>query len=165
MPGRGLPRVEVHQRGLAVPLRLRRASGLALLLFAASEAGAQSVRIDDAGRCSTEVRVVARDAPLRDVLERLSRALEFELRFESQSNPLLTVDVSRPPEALLRLLAGGENIAVSQAADRRCQGKRRMTRVWVLPAGTAHSPPAALPSSGAIPEEANTPARRGHGVR
>jgi hypothetical protein len=145
---------------ISLPHRL----GLLAVLCAALQAGAQQIDVT-AAKCASEVRLVARDAPLSEVLARLSKALDFQLRFEALSDPRVTIDTTRPAEELLRLIAPGENVAITQAADARCSGRKRIAKVWVLPSGTAHAPTRSLPASGPIYEPADTPARRGHGAR
>jgi hypothetical protein len=145
-------------------MSLRHGLGLLAVLVAAPQAGAQQVEIT-AAKCAAEVRLVARDAPLSEVLARLARALDFQLRFEAQADPRVTIDASRRPEELLRLIAPGENVAITQVADPGCAGRSRLARVWVLPSGTPNAVPAPPAARGPIHEPADTPARRGHGVR
>jgi hypothetical protein len=138
--------------------------GLLAVLVAAPQAGAQQIDVT-AAKCASEARLVARDAPLSEVLARLSKALDFQLRFEAQSDPRVTIDASRPTEELLRLVAAGENVAITRARDPRCEGKKRVAKVWVLPSGSPYSPRSSPSLQGPIEEPADTPARRGHGVR
>jgi hypothetical protein len=145
-------------------MSLRHGLGLLAALVAAPQAGAQAIEIT-AAKCAAEVRLVARDAPLSEVLARLSRALDFQLRFEAQADPRITIDTSRRADALLRLIAPGENVAITQVADPGCAGRSRISRVWVLPSGTANVVKAPATAHGPIDEPADTPARRGHGVR
>jgi hypothetical protein len=142
----------------------RCALGLVVLLLAAGEAAAQQIEVT-AAKCAAEVRLVARDAPLSEVLARLARELDFQLRFEAHADPRITFDASRKPDELLRLIAPGENIAITQTRDPGCGGRKRVAKVWVLPSGTANSPRQPPSATGPIDEPADTPARRGHGVR
>ena len=60
-------------------------------LWAAPAALAGEIRIDG-GACASAVHLVARNAPLSDVLKRLAQALDFQLSFKSESNPIVSVD-------------------------------------------------------------------------
>jgi hypothetical protein len=116
-------------------VKLGSALGLcaALLLPAAAQAVAQvEVRKGD---CKSGVHLVARGAKLSEVLKQLSTTLDFQLRFESEQDPLLDVDVSRPPVELVKKLAPEENVVVTQARDKSCPNRDRLVRVEVLPKG------------------------------
>jgi hypothetical protein len=140
--------------------------GLVALLVAAPGARGAPAAIEVTGRkCAAEVRLVARDAPLSEVLARLSRELEFQLKFEAQADPRVTIDASRPAAEMLRLVAPGENLAITQVRDPACAGGKRVVKVWVLRSGTANVPQRAASLRGPIEEPADSPARRGHGVR
>jgi hypothetical protein len=103
-------------------------------LWAAPSALAGEIRIDG-GACASAVHLVARDAPLSDVLKRLAKALDFQLSFDSDSNPLVSVDVVRPPIELVAGLAPLENVSMMQTRDPRCPQRERIVNVWVLPSG------------------------------
>jgi hypothetical protein len=103
-------------------------------LWAAPSAVAGEIRIDG-GACASAVHLVARDAPLSDVLKRLAKALDFQLSFDSDSNPLVSVDLVRPPIDLVAGLAPLENVSMTQTRDPRCPQRERIVNVWVLPSG------------------------------
>jgi hypothetical protein len=105
-------------------------------LWAAPSAAAGEIRIDGSA-CASAVHLVARDAPLSDVLKRLAKALDFQLSFDSDSNPLVSVDLVRPPIDLVAGLAALENVSMTQTRDPRCPQRERIVKVWVLPSGQA----------------------------
>jgi hypothetical protein len=100
------------------------------------------------GDCNAGVHLVARHAPLSDVLRRLSEALSFELRLAGSSDSMVDVDVSRPAPELLAKLSPPDNLIVTQGLDPRCPGRYRVVKVWMLPKAaaraTAIGPPAAI---------------------
>ena len=103
-------------------------------LWAAPSAIAGEIRIDG-GACASAVHLVARDAPLSEGLKRLAQALDFQLSFDSDSNPLVSVDVVRPPIELVAGLAPLENVSMAHTRDPRCPQRERIVNVWVLPSG------------------------------
>jgi hypothetical protein len=132
----------------------------AVSLWAVSSAIAAEIRIDG-GDCASAVHLVARDAPLSDVLKGLAKALDFQLSFEADSDPLVSVDAIRQPIDLVSRLAPLENVSMIKARNPRCSQHERIVKVWVLPKGqgsvvrTATTPPNARQ----IPED-DEPARR-----
>ena len=106
----------------------------AVVLCATPAALAGEIRIDG-GACSSTVHLVARDAPLSDVLSRLAKALDFQLSFDSDSNPLVNVDAVRPSIDLVAELAPPQNISMTETRDPRCPQRARIVNVWVLPNG------------------------------
>jgi hypothetical protein len=115
---------------------------VALLTGLCAQAG--EIRIAG-GDCIAAVHLVARDAPLSDVLKQLAKALDFQLKFESDSDPLVSVDAARPPIDLVSRLAPLENVSMTKAQNPRCPQRERIVAVWVLPKGqgtrTAMTPP------------------------
>lgn len=108
--------------------------GAALALLAGAPAGAAEIQVD-VGDCATGVRLVARDAPLSQVLQRLSESLAFQLHEEANADSIVNVSMSAPGPELIARLAAEQRVMVSQARDPRCPGKSRVVRVWVLPKG------------------------------
>jgi hypothetical protein len=106
----------------------------AATLFAGGPAIAQEVRISS-GDCAAEVHLVARDARLSDVLKRLATALDFQLSFNSESDPLVSVDAVRSAIDLVVRLAPMENLSILQARKSHCPQHERIVKVWVLPKG------------------------------
>ena len=106
------------------------------LCVAAFAAGAQSAgsKIEiSAGNCTSAVHLVARNALLSDVLERLAKSLGFVLRFEGNSGAVVNVDMSMPAPELVARLSPMESVIVTQSRDPRCPGQNRIVKVWVLP--------------------------------
>jgi hypothetical protein len=87
------------------------------------------------GDCAPAVHLVARDARLSDVLKRLAQVLDFQLSFESENDPLVSINANREPSELVAVLAPSENISMAQARNPRCPSRERIVKVWVLPKG------------------------------
>jgi len=148
---------------------LERAGIVALLLWLQIAAAlASDIRIERID-CAAGIRVVARDARLTEVLARLAERLEFQLHFESNNDPLITVDMTRVPGELVRKLSPGDSMIVSEARDPACPGQQRVMRVWVLPKGTESSfrpfRPAPMATPAKPPSESELMILRAHGVR
>src|SRR5215813_5907424 len=77
-----------------------RATGLAVVavttLLASSLVLGEEIRINR-GDCTAGVNLVARGARLSDVLNGLAQSLGFQLSFEADSDPLISVDATMPP--------------------------------------------------------------------
>ena len=84
--------------------------------------------------CNNGVRLVARQAPLQDVLRQLARTLDFQLQFDGSDGALIDIDATRLPVELVGLLSPQESTIVTQARDPRCPGRNRIVKVWVLSA-------------------------------
>jgi hypothetical protein len=69
------------------------------------------------------------------VLNRLAQTLDFQLSFESENDPLVSITANREPSELVAALAPSENISVAQARNPRCPNRERIVKVWVLPKG------------------------------
>jgi hypothetical protein len=128
---------------------VRIALGATMLLTGLSAPG-EEIRINS--DCKYGVHLVAREARVSEILKQLARTLGFELRFESQSDPLVTVDAAYPPGELLMRFAPSANVSMTQTDDPRCPGQQRLVKVWVLPEGNDGRGGPALASN------ANTPA-------
>jgi len=85
------------------------------------------------GNCTSGVHLVARDARLFDVLERLSESLAFQLQFEGNTDSVVNVNVSMPAPELVARLSPMDSVIVTQARDPRCPRQHRIVKVWVLP--------------------------------
>jgi hypothetical protein len=79
-----------------------------------------------------KLHVVARDAPLSDVMRRLADALGFELQFDGRGDSLVNIDASMPAPQLVAKLSPGDSTIVSQSPDPHCPGRYRIVKVWVL---------------------------------
>jgi hypothetical protein len=108
------------------------ALGATMLLTGLSALG-EEIRISS--DCKSGVHLVAREARVSEILKQLARTLGFELRFESQSDPVVTVDASYQPGELLMRFASSANVSMTQTDDPRCPGQQRLVKVWVLPDG------------------------------
>jgi len=106
---------------------------LATLLAGSPAVQAGEIRINGS-HCSSEIRLVARDTRLSEVLTRLAQALDFRLDFGSDSDPVVTVvDTERQPQDLVMQLTPSGNVSMTQGRDPRCNGRQRILQVWVLP--------------------------------
>ena len=107
--------------------------GAAVLLMGSS-ALADEIRVDG-DNCASGVHLVAREAHLADVLKRLAQALDFQLSFQSESNPVVSVDAMGEATDLVARLAPLGNISMTQASNPRCPQRERIVNIWVLPNG------------------------------
>ena len=115
---------------------------------------ADEIRVSG-GDCAGTVRLVARDARLSAVLKRLAQALDFQVSFESDSDPLINVSATREPVDLVGLLAPSENVSLTQA--RNPPNRERIVKVWVLPKGQKNFVRAAMapqPPDASVAEQA-----------
>jgi hypothetical protein len=110
--------------------------GAASLLIAASPS-AQEIRISG-GDCASGVHLVAREARLSEILRRLAQALDFQLSFESDSDPVVSIDAIHQPSDLVARLAPLENVSMTQARSPRCPDRQRIVKLWVLRRGAAN---------------------------
>ena len=149
------------QRGAAPGVRARiPAIGVALVaatLFASPSAIPEEIRISG-GDCTSGVHLVARDAHFSTVLKRLAQALDFQLSFESESDPLINVDAAMQLGDFLARLAPDANISATQASDPRCPHQKRILKLWVLPRVRENQSPKALfPPQILPPQEQHEP--------
>jgi len=119
------------------------AIGCVVAVLSGTAAHADEIRVSG-GECAGTVRLVAHDAPLSTVLKRLAHSLDFQVSYESESDPLVNVNASREPVDLLALLAPSENISITQARNPRCPSRDRIVKVWVLSKGQKNLARAAL---------------------
>src|SRR6188474_1542894 len=89
------------------------------LLFASAHSVGKEIRVTT-GDCVSGVHLVAHDARLSEVLKRLSETLDFQLEFKATSDPVITIDLSRPAPELVSRLSPSESVIVTQAQDPRC---------------------------------------------
>jgi len=115
----------------AVPSCLRIA-WVSVLLALALPCAAQEIRVTG-GNCGDPVHLVAREAPLSSVLERLADSARFKLAYRSDDDPLITADERLPLTELVRKLARDVNFSMEQRTD---QGCARVAAVSVLPDAT-----------------------------
>lgn len=126
----------------------------AVLAFASPIASAQDLRIDP-GRCDSGVRVVARQVPVSELMQRLAQTLGFELRDDARSSRMIDADLTRAPADLLPKLVPNEAMIVSYTRDERCPQRSRIAKVWLLAAKGSQAS-AQTPSSAAPAAVANT---------
>jgi len=91
----------------------------------------------DAKPCAEEVHLKVEDAPLSEVLSRMSRDLGFHLDTQVQLTELVTIDRTGAPARLLKRLLKDRNLVVHTQANPSCGGRESIASVWVLPAGAA----------------------------
>ena len=129
--------VAVRDRVVSIHLRYCWAVGAALAAFGvlpSAGAAPEDVRVSG-GDCAPAVHLAAKDAPLSHVLERLSHELNFQLSFDSDTDPLVGVDATGPAIDLILSLAQNKNFSVVLARNPRCPRQERIIAVWVLPNG------------------------------
>jgi hypothetical protein len=122
----------LRQHCSLVPPAVRIALGAAVLLTGLPTRG-EEIRISN--DCKSGVHLVAREARVSEILKQLARTLDFELRFESQSDPRVTVDAAYQLSELLMRVAPSANVSMTQMDNPRCPGQLRVVKVWVLPEG------------------------------
>jgi hypothetical protein len=131
-----------------------RGVALAWLIFVASaQAGPVEV---EAARCAESIHIRAQDASLGEVLDQTASALGFRLDAKVDLTEKVTLDRKGPPERLLKSLLQGRNLVIQTDPSKACNGKDRITTVWVLPAGEDAPRPAAAPATPAT--QATVPA-------
>src|SRR2546426_5186669 len=107
-----------------------------------------------ADRCSPEMHLVAHDAHVSVILKRLAETLQFQLRFDSADDPLLSIDTRRQLNDLLVRLAPTGNLVTRQIRDDpRCPDQLRILEVWVLPKGQEDQSRPATAAPQALPPE------------
>jgi hypothetical protein len=97
-----------------------------------ASSSAQDIRIARA-ECSQPIHLVAKDAQLSNVLKRLSESLRFAVVYQSQTDPLVTIDARLFAVDLVRRLTRDMNFSLEQADDPRCAQGRRVAKLSVLP--------------------------------
>src|SRR5580698_1626903 len=88
-------------------------------ILASTLALAQQIQIG-MGDCASGVHLVARGARLSNVLAELSAKLGFSLQFESNSDPVINVDVSRQGPEMVTKLSPSDSVIVTQERDPDC---------------------------------------------
>jgi hypothetical protein len=118
----------------------------AIVLLSTPVTLAEDVRIT--GRdCTSRVHLVARDAHVSLVLKRMAEALDFQLRYDAENDPVVSLDADlQPGDLVARLLPLG-NISMTRAPNPRCPHQQRILNVWVLPRGTGSQPLPAVSQS------------------
>jgi hypothetical protein len=112
-----------------------RANGIFLSLFVFAFTGQPSgaeIRIDPGDCAAGGIHLVARDARLSDVLERLAESLGFQLQFDGATDSMVNIDAIMPAPQLVAKLSPGDSMIVSQSRDPHCPRQYRIVKVWVL---------------------------------
>ena len=112
-------------------------------------AAAGEIRVSGSD-CGATVHLVARDAPLSDVLKQLAKSLHFELVGGADDDTRVNVDVARRPTDLVARLTGLDNVSMTLEPNPRCPGRDRIVKLWVLP----HKQVAATHTTAAQAEQA-----------
>jgi hypothetical protein len=131
------------------------ATAVLVALVSDGRALAEEIRIS-ADRCSPEVHLVARDAHVSAILKRLAERLQFQLRFASADDPLLSIDMRRQLNDLLVRLAPTASLVMIMEQirdDPRCPDQLRILEVWVLPKGQEDQPRPATAAPQAMPPQ------------
>ena len=143
--------IDFTHRILAVRRRVAIGAILGLALLANGQAAlADEIRVTG-GPCASEVRLVAREAHLSAILKRLAQTLNFQLRFESENDPLVSIDTARQPNELVARVASTQNVSMTQIRDPLCPDRQSILQVWVLPKGQVSQALAAAPAPQALP--------------
>jgi hypothetical protein len=133
-------------------------TGLCVLLAAYGSACADERITIATGDCATGVHLVARAAPLPEVLRVLSDTLGFQLQLIGSSDSIIDVDVTAQAPELITRLSPADSLIVTQARDPRCPSRFRVAKVWLLSKGTrpdaAVRPASTTPASQPISEMA-----------
>jgi hypothetical protein len=122
---------------MSLPARTNKTAALgcavaALMLSQLAIAG--EIRISG-GNCMCAVHVFAQDARLSDVLKGMARELDFELSFNSESDPVVNINTTRDPSDLVAFLARSANLSMTQTQNPRCPSRNQIVKLWVLPDG------------------------------
>jgi hypothetical protein len=118
----------------------------AIVLLSAPVALAEEIRISSRD-CTSRVHLVAHGANVSHVLKRMADALDFQLRYDSENDPIVSIDADlQPGDLVARLLPLG-NVSMTQARNPRCPHQQRILKVWVLPKGTGSQPRTAVSQS------------------
>jgi hypothetical protein len=121
----------------AVIRRLARFALCSVLPLAPALASAADIDIK-IGDCKSGVTLVARNAPLAKVLQRLSQSLSFRLKDQANPERIINVSMTAPASELVAsLLSAEERFMVSHRRDRRCPGQTRISQIWLLPQGAS----------------------------
>jgi hypothetical protein len=108
----------------------------------------------EGSRCSPEIRLVAREMRLSEVLAQLGRVLDFQLYFRSDSDPMVTANIVREPKDVVMQLTRSGNVSMLQGTDRKCNHGWQLLDVWVLNGRAAEQQQPAVPQLSQSPEQA-----------
>jgi hypothetical protein len=125
----------------------------AILLCPAADVQAQQIGVMRIS-CAAGVHLSVREAPLSEVLKRMADKLGFRLRYEGDTDPLVSFDATAQPGDLVSRLAASVNISTIQQRNPRCPARQRLVEVWVMAGASATSAaaPAPKPFAEAAPQ-------------
>jgi hypothetical protein len=133
-------------------VELARVTLCAAFAFGGAAAASSEIEVR-VGGCRAGVELVASDAPLSAVLQRLSQALGFKLHLQERVDVRVDMNLSAPaPELLTRLLSPHGRYIVATRKDPRCDGQARVSAVWLLPGGASAKPSQADAKAAAKPK-------------
>lgn len=116
----------------------------AILLCPPAHVQAQQIGVVKKG-CAAGVHLSVREAPLSEVLKRMADTLGFRLRYEGDTDPLVSFDATAQPGDLVTRLAGSVNVSTIQQRNPRCPARQRLVEVWVMAGNSAASASAPAP--------------------
>ena len=106
---------------------------ISLIVFAGiGSANAYEIRIDVA-HCASNVHLFAHDAPLSEILRRLSINLGFEVRYESAIDPSVNTDSTMRVPDLVTSIGRSMNLSIVEYPNSNCHNLWQVTKVMVLP--------------------------------
>ena len=111
--------------------------------------------------CSVQVSLVAQDIMLSELLQALATELQFELRFKSENDRPVSINMRKPAPQLIKVLGRNDNIMVANEPDARCEEPvDRIKTVWFLGTGpeVVYQPATVVPVY-KLPETGETPTR------
>jgi hypothetical protein len=124
--------------------------GIARLFLAAAAAAlahgtaVAQVEVHQHG-CKAGVELIARNAPLPVVLDRLSRTLGFRLDIDGDAAGSVNRRIVGPgPQLLADLLSSNSSHVIWHGRDPQCPGQLRVARVWLVAASAKPGSTAAV---------------------
>jgi hypothetical protein len=116
------------------PLKLAACAALLCGGASGAEPPEGAVRISG-GACGADVTVHAQDASLSEVLRQFAKGTGAQLSEKVLLADRVSLDLTGPPESVLKRLMQGHNLVVETGKARGCRGRESVTKIWVLPAG------------------------------
>ena len=69
-------------------------------------------------------------------MKRVAQTLDFQLSFEADADPLVTINATRDAIDVLTHIASAQNVSIAKVRNERCPERERIVKVWVLPKGS-----------------------------
>ncbi len=86
--------------------------------------------------CSGIVELVVRNAMLSETLQVLASELRFDLRFQTDDDRQISVNMRKPAAELLAALGRDDSVMIVSKPDARCdEAVERITQVWFFGSG------------------------------